>query len=670
MDQLKPLIKHHYWICFGFAVIFIVAGWWVAGGALAEATAARKTKVDAAFGSSTQGATAPNPSWIEAAKKVNDADRKAFDESSRALWVRQKNARVWHPAMQEEIKSVPYNGQIARASTRSKWGHLYQEQIEELIKIVNPFNMKDGSGLVVIDDRRLNHRPFGTWRLKSPTSDEIWKSQEDIWLWKSLLTSLARVNEGASRITDASLREIRALRLRGGDPEYVPTAGGGGGGGAAGGFGGDGGEGGTPGGGGMMMMMGEMGGGAMGGAGGGPTGPWKAFEGSVSMDLLAEQFGPVSGGGGGMGAMAGGFGEAGGGGGGATLDGEAGMAGMGVGASAGDADRYVHDADTLPYKTRAFFLHVRIREDQVPRLLAELTDSEFPVEIVRVDLKTFGARGTSGGGMGDMFSGGAGMGGAGMGGAMMGMAEGAMGEGVMAGGGAGMDFGREMEDSSMSLDAGMAEGGIGMMTPGMMTPGMEGGGVMAGGAAGDMGYGGVGYGGAGSGYGLGGDASGVNAREQMTAKQALSAAMSDPLLVDLRVAGLMTLYQTKEEVVAETATEAAATQEAATAPPETPNAGGTVDPAAVTPADPAAPADPSVPADPAAPASPDGVAPAAGDSATTPAPADPAAPSLDPAADPGASAPASPDPAAAGNNPGAVPAGEAPAAEPPGIGTL
>jgi hypothetical protein len=47
--------------------------------------------------------------------------------------------------------------------------------------------------------------------------------------------------------------------------------------------------------------------------------------------------------------------------------------------------RYVDDA--AEYRTRAFLLHVRVEQSQIPTLLAELTNSSFPVEIVRVDAK-------------------------------------------------------------------------------------------------------------------------------------------------------------------------------------------------------------------------------------------------------------------------------------------
>ena len=130
-----------------------------------------------------------------------------------------------------------------------------------------------------------------------------------------------------------------------------------------------------------MGMGGGMGGGMSGGAGIG-GGPWKAFDGSLSGDILAEEFGPVAGAGG-MGDTLGGFGGKGGGGFGSSMMG-GGDGGMPSGSDMGDdrgmgagnattvtaENRYVDGSeDDLPYKTRGFHLHVKMRWEHIPRLL-------------------------------------------------------------------------------------------------------------------------------------------------------------------------------------------------------------------------------------------------------------------------------------------------------------
>jgi len=531
MDKLQPLIKYQYWICFGLAVIFVVTGWWMASGAIATETAQRKDIVDKAFSAAAQGATEPNEHWVQAAQKQNESANQAYNSASAQLWKRQQNARRWPAEVENELKGVPYQDQIKSSETRAKWASIYKDQIEKLLAIVRPF--KDGEGLVVVDVNNISHRPFNSWRYGPPASPEIWNNQEDIWLLQSILTSIARVNEGANRLTESQVRQINRLTLRGGDRNAKPSSGGGGlGGGGGGGFGGGGfgGSGNSP----MGMGMGSGGEESGMGMGAGATGtashPGKEFEGTTAGDILVEEFGADAGAGGGGGGFGSGSGMGMGGGMSSPMSMSSGP-GATSGAAKSEEKRFV---DEQPgYKTRAFLLDVIVRDDQLPNLLASLTNSDFPVEIVRVDITA--ASGKTSGGMGDrggMMSGGPGMGGD---------QDSAMGMGMgMAPSGSSSTMGGMPGGMGMGAGLGSGGGASSSMAPGMMS-GAPGG--MTG-----MGSGGPGLG-MGSGMGTGaGTGKGI---------ETLQAAMMDPLLINVRIGGLMTLYQSAQESNTQAATELA-----------------------------------------------------------------------------------------------------------------
>jgi hypothetical protein len=654
MDKLQPLIKHRYWICFGLSVVFVVVGWWMASGAIAIEIEDRMKKVEDSFTKATQGATKPNKSWVDAAKKENEADTQSYDRASKQLLQRQKNARKWPDALVNSMKGISYRQDLKDTTTRARWASIYRDQIEKLLEIVKPF--KDGEGLVLVDTGKISHKPFNSWRTSRPSSTEIWNCQEDIWLLESLLNSIARVNEGATRLTESQIRQIFRLHLRGGDRNAATTGAAGGG---MGGMGGMSMAGGAEGAAFMGSSMG-MGGGGMGGAGGASTYPGKEFEGAAGADILTEEFGTFSAGGAGaMGGMGG-------------MGGMAGMESMGsamsmsvgaeaMGASGGapaEEKRYVDGGDgdtTLGYKTRAFLLDVLIRDDQVPNLLASLTNSDFPVEIVRVEIvskftPSKGPAGMTGGpGMGEMGPGSE------MASAMPGMGDmsgspeggyGASADSAFAGAGS---FGSEGVGSfaggAEEFDAGSLSGAGAMgMVPGMSGPG----------------------------------APGVGAK----GKEVIQAAMNDPLLVHVKIGGLMTLYQSAQEANAEATT--AETDQAA-APVAAPQTDATAVPGEPTaPADPGtnpAPADGSGtdgapategtpspatenPSEPGTPVTP-GDAPA-GEAAPVPSEGTPAVPAPDPGA-PVSPEPSGTEPNAAGGVPSAEPAAvpaEAPAAQP------
>jgi len=229
MDKLQPLIRHHFWICFVLALIFAMTGWWKANAKISEEIEARSKSVADSFSNATKGADAPNKTWSDGAQAINTSDRKKYESASKLLWERQKAVRVFGPEIREKMAGIKYMDPIPKVATRGEWGILYEKMFLNVLDVVNPFKPAEGTGLVIFDEKRVTHMPFNTWRLRPPTSDEIWKLQEDMWLLRSLLTSLSRVNDGSRRLTESGLREIVQLKLRGGqrDAPLPPIAAGG-----------------------------------------------------------------------------------------------------------------------------------------------------------------------------------------------------------------------------------------------------------------------------------------------------------------------------------------------------------------------------------------------------------------------------------------------------------
>ena len=582
MEKLQPFLKQRYWICFGLALIFVLVGWWTASGDLAAKTDLRKKSVDESFSSADKGKTDPNEAWVAGGKKENDSDSGSYKTASLQLWKRQQAAREWPEQIRSEMQEIAYFADVNSKETRERWVSIYQTQIEDLLKIVQPFQHDTGEGLVLVDANRITRQPFNKWQIDYPSSNEIWSNQEDIWLLKALLTSISKTNDSATRITESQVPEIKQLTLRGGDRKTKPGATSGGGMSGSGKMGSMsmGGEMGGLGMGGLGMsgvgMGGDAGMGGMSGAGGGGGGtshshPGTAFEGNSGGDLLIEEFGAVAGAGGvGMG----GFGSLGGGG--SSMMGEMGSpkSGSGGKSSASTKEvRYVDDAEKdQGYKTRAFLLDVLIRDERLPDLLAKLSNSDFPVEIVRVEIKSRsvgGGGGMSGGyGSGEGMSGGYG-GGEGMSGGYGG------GEGMSGGYGGG-----SMSASGMGMLSGESPGGIsgGLGKGGGMSPGMGGGVGMGnslsglGGMQSEGGYSGEG----GGGIGMMGAGAAIGA-------EALNAAMADPLLIDVRIGGLLTLYMTPEESETQAKTEEAAAKEAEKSTPTTALPGASDTPATAVP---------------------------------------------------------------------------------------
>lgn len=547
MEKLQPVIKQLFWICFGLLVLLAPLGWWKAQGDLSAKIDERSQAVDTAFKDAGKNVVnIPNARWTESAAKMNETHMDSYDRAAARLREDQLEARVYPKSIRHELNQLRFNSRIGDPALRERFGDLYRSYFWEQLQVIKPFIR--GEGLVDISQAQITQEDETRWARNPPTSQEIWNAQEDIWLLRSIYDSIAMVNKGAERIDKAPLRSLLLLQLRGGDPDAEP-----GGGGGAGGFNSGGGDyesgdassfgsGGFAGASGMSMA-------------GRSQGAWQKFMGSVSNDLLNEEFGAVAG--------AAGFGnsgmssfssnsmsssESGG-------DYEGGDSEDGDSSAGSTGKRYVHDDEAMPFRTRAFVLKVKILQQNIPNLLAELTNSKFPVEIVRVDAvfgndpKLSSASGNSG------YSGG-----------QFGSSQ------YSSGGSSGYE-----DNSSSSYES--SESGMGSGVSSGMSMMMSGGGntKSAGGLGSPFGPNGVPPG------SLGRKPTRAELKKIADGKGVFASAMLNPDLSIVRVAGLMTMYRSQSENEAEAESEAAAeTESQATST----NSGTSTESADGTPADP------------------------------------------------------------------------------------
>lgn len=655
MDKLKPILAQRFWILSALCLILPLTGWWISTSTMATEITTRKDVIKKAFESIP--VPGPNKNWTDKVVALNNEEEQKVTQTGDYLWNNQTALMTWpeavRPRIEEAVKVGGFRTEID-AKTRGDYRYVYDQELTDLINIVSPYNPVDGSGLVEASlEQLIPNLGWGTSPI-APSNKEMWDTQEDIWLYRALFTAIANINTQfqSTSIVDSKIKEITLIELRGGTPGGGAKPAAGAGGAMGGGYSGGGsampgapmppgGPGGMP-----SPMAGPTGRGGnqmLGGAAGGAGSLVATFD-------PAEQFGSdedSSGGGGAPGGPAMGAPSAApappGGPGGTPPSGPGGpMAAYaskgGVGGGSANVARKRYIEETPRYKTRGFYMEVVMDHRQLPEFISELSDSGWPLRVIRVqavdrDLSDVGG-GVVGLGAGGMSS--PGMGGRG------GMMPGGRG-GVMPGGRGGV-----MPPSMMSGPR-PSRGDDDLPTRSTTRPTMPKVGIAAG-EAGMTGEGAV----------------------------DLQVAMSDPYLVNVALSGVITLYLPPPVPGAtpgapgaptiNTTTPAAAPVAAppATTPPAAgaPAAAAPAAPAATVPAGtpatapaatPPATGTPPAAATPAATATP----PAAG--ATPPATAPEAAPAAPPAANPTPPAAATPDPKA----PAAEPATPAPPAGTP-----
>jgi hypothetical protein len=385
MDKLKPILAQKFWIIGVVALLVPLIGWWMDTSGMAERIDARTTTLDALNPDALVDPSTPNGEYVTALQGVNDIHAKRQRELEKKLFEEQKELRTWPKQVDPVMSGLKYRDPVD-IDTRARYRQVYIDHFNDMVETtIQPYVPADmfrkESGIVAIGDQQQSqltqadyypaiHRIHSEqeWQYSPPNSQEMWDAQEDIWLVRSLLEAVALLNRDATRIGDAPIRQIIKLELRGGSrkPETPP--------GTADPMAAEGGSNGAPG---MEMPNFGMGGGlGMGDPDGGGFGSQTA---SASFaNELDKVFGPAV--------------EP------VAATGADGMPapesssptmmmpeGPGAGGLAGQKlRRYVDDDPALPYKTRGFYLELRMRHEDLPRFQAALVSLDWPTTLLRV----------------------------------------------------------------------------------------------------------------------------------------------------------------------------------------------------------------------------------------------------------------------------------------------
>ena len=399
MDKLKPILAQKFWIFFGIVLILPVVGYFMTTGELAAQIKTRMDSLETTFKGIPSGADSPNDSWSKALQALNDQQALRNRLANDDLWRDQKEKLRWPDDIAAVMSKAEYFKSVLPEQGGSDLGFKYQfdypAEIRRLWEIVDPLD--DGKNLRDSNKRRkiafamgdLHQTNTARWAELPPTHEDMWECQEDIWLQTELLHAIARVNANSISQGDAFVKQMGkillfgATKAAGGAAAAPATAPGAGAAGEAG-FG-------------SMMGMG----------GGGQSGKSAALSADIS---IAEEFSVLTD----NTVLAGSAGgDAGGGMSNKSVMGEGypgsqPAGGTAAAATAGKVEnkRYVDLDETQPYKRRGFYIKVIMDHTKVPDLIAELMNSPFPVEIVRVQQVWLSdSASTSGGGTASPFGG-------------------------------------------------------------------------------------------------------------------------------------------------------------------------------------------------------------------------------------------------------------------------
>ncbi len=395
MDKLKPILAQKFWILFSVVLIMPLVGYFMTKGKLAAAIDERWKKLDGSFTSIPQGVGVPNDSWTQRLNVINEQQRQHNIRANQELWVKQKERMSWPKDIAPIMAKAEYFQNLTEEQKGDqilyKYPQSYRSQIRALWEIVDPLD--DGTNLRDSDKRRKIAFAMADLHQSSkmgsenfePSFTDIWNAQEDIWLQTELLHAIRRMNANGISQGDAFIKQLVKIQLFGGTKSAGDAA--------------------ATTQGATSSGAGSDAAGVMGNFGGG-GGASRTESSTLSADInLAEEFVVSSESGtgtntSGMNAFSSNLAS--------STDGNA--SGGDGGTKPDVKQRYIDYVENQPYKRRGFYIKLVMDHRKVPDLLAELMNSPFPVEIIRVHQVWYSDSGNTSGGGGGLMAGGGGTG--------------------------------------------------------------------------------------------------------------------------------------------------------------------------------------------------------------------------------------------------------------------
>lgn len=218
MDQLKVVLqhvqKHHFWI---LCVLCLGAGlyaWNSASGTLSKDFDSRKGTINGKFSGMDailQEPNFPNERWEEAVKNLNDEQKKRVKTAWQKVYDEQAPFFKWPENLQED-GGTPMTEKQRGSDLSSRYLQLYQRlakaEFPKLLAIVGATSHRDQKSTASVGDNSANMQAQVLWEsanqaaideslqfaAKPPTSQEVWLTQENLWVYQVLLTIIQKVN--------------------------------------------------------------------------------------------------------------------------------------------------------------------------------------------------------------------------------------------------------------------------------------------------------------------------------------------------------------------------------------------------------------------------------------------------------------------------------------------
>ncbi len=224
MDQLKDFlrqaIRHRFWIAVGLSAIFSGLAYFLGSGPIQQQAVAKTAAIDSAYkGVKVYAQGKPiNKQYSEIVTSKTEDLTKEVDESWKKLYDRQAPLLTWPELVEERFNAWgrQWPKDIDASAVQIaiiEYVNTYPKFVTQVYKSFHPFDPESGTGVVAAPPEVILLRPAGFSESNPPGLGKVWSAQERLWIQRTMLDVIAKVNRDAKTWDTAIIKQIKALEV-------------------------------------------------------------------------------------------------------------------------------------------------------------------------------------------------------------------------------------------------------------------------------------------------------------------------------------------------------------------------------------------------------------------------------------------------------------------------
>jgi hypothetical protein len=224
MDQLKEIlkqaIKYRFWILVGLSALLPLIAYFASAGSLNAQTKAETDKIEGAAKTvkEYESGVKPNSQYKGLVDQRKDVLTKDVNAAWKILYDRQAPLLTWPPDVADLMttwgRKWPAGvDEVLVDQTIRNYIRTYKDYVAEVYKTFRPFSYDDGTGVVAAPAEDALLRPARFSEISPPSLGKVWAAQERLWVQRTVLDVVDKVNKNAKDWDTAVIKQINALEV-------------------------------------------------------------------------------------------------------------------------------------------------------------------------------------------------------------------------------------------------------------------------------------------------------------------------------------------------------------------------------------------------------------------------------------------------------------------------